>query len=117
MQWKTEEEHIFKVKYAENYSSTGGGKLLSIIKSRKSDLDRWFKQGEITEELYNKTNEYLDERKRWAAEVDKEIQLAMKEASKDQPTEEVTLKEVLKDYAPSKVKDRIVDIRDLKEDS
>lgn len=107
MEWQSEVEKEFKLKYANAYTELTPGYILQSIESRLNDVELAFKHKAISEDVYNKSKSELLERKKWVEEVDAEI----KEALKETPEEDITVEEVATKYAAKKVKSKLKDIR------
>ncbi len=107
MQWVTEEEKDFKLKYFEAKKSlTVDNALYQIIQVRLSDLEK--QKEKLDENTYSNLKAYFNNRLKWADEVDKELEDIAKENSQ----EEATLEEITKNYSAKKVKSKLKDIRD-----
>ena len=107
MEWQSEVEKEFKLKYANAYTELTPGYILQSIESRLNDVELAFKHKSISEDVYNKSKSELLERKKWVEEVDAEI----KEALKETPKDDITVEEVATKYAAKKVKSKLKDIR------
>lgn len=107
MQWETDEEKDFKLKYFEAKKSLViDNALYQVISVRLSDLERYKK--ELDESTYTNLKTYFTNRLKWANEVDKELEEILKESNE----EEATLEEITKNYSAKKVKSKLKDIRD-----
>lgn len=107
MQWETDEEKDFKLKYFEAKKSLiVDNALYQVISVRLSDLEKHKK--ELDEPIYSKLKKYFTNRLKWAEEVDKELETILKESNE----EEATLEEITKNYSAKKVKSKLKDIRD-----
>lgn len=107
MQWATEEEKDFKLKYFEAKKSlTVDNALYQVIQVRLADLER--QKRELDENTYNNLKAYFNNRLKWADEVDKELE----DIAKENNQEEATLEEITKNYSAKKVKSKLKDIRD-----
>lgn len=108
MEWQSEQEKEFKLKYFENKKNlTVDTALYQIINARLKDLENTLKNGEITKATYDYLSNKLLERKRWAEEVDKEINEASVEAE-----DEISADVITKEFSAKKVKLKLKDIRD-----
>ena len=72
MEWQSEVEKEFKLKYANAYTELTPGYILQSIESRLNDVELAFKHKSISEDVYNKSKSELLERKKWVEEVDAE---------------------------------------------
>ena len=107
MQWATEEEKDFKLKYFEAKKSlTVDNALYQIIQVRLADLEK--QKEKLDENTYNNLKAYFNNRLKWADEVDKELE----DIAKENNQEEATLEEITKNYSAKKVKSKLKDIRD-----
>ena len=107
MQWATEEEKDFKLKYFEAKKSlTVDNALYQVIKVRLADLEK--QKEKLDENTYNNLKAYFNTRLKWADEVDKELE----DIAKENNQEEATLEEITKNYSAKKVKSKLKDIRD-----
>ena len=107
MQWATEEEKDFKLKYFEAKKSlTVDNALYQVIQVRLADLEK--QKGKLDENNYNNLKAYFNNRLKWADEVDKELE----DIAKENNQEEATLEEITKNYSAKKVKSKLKDIRD-----
>ena len=107
MQWVTEEEKDFKLKYFEAKKSlTVDNALYQVIQVRLADLEK--QKEKLDENTYSNLKAYFNNRLKWADEVDKEIEYIAKENNE----EEATLEEITKNYSAKKVKSKLKDIRD-----
>ena len=107
MQWATEEEKDFKLKYFEAKKSlTVDNALYQVIQVRLADLER--QKRELDENTYSNLKAYFNNRLKWADEVDKELE----DIAKENNQEEATLEEITKNYSAKKVKSKLKDIRD-----
>lgn len=107
MKWQTDEEKEFKLKYFENKKNlTVDTALYQIINGRLKDLENTLKTGEITKAQYDYLSNKLLERKKWAEEVDKELQ----EVS-TQVEDEISSEIIAKEFSANKVKSKLKDIR------
>ena len=107
MQWATEEEKDFKLKYFEAKKSlTVDNALYQVIKVRLADLEK--QKEKLDENTYSNLKAYFNNRLKWADEVDKELE----DIAKENNQEEATLEEITKNYSAKKVKSKLKDIRD-----
>lgn len=107
MQWVTEEEKDFKLKYFEAKKSlTVDNALYQIIQVRLADLEK--QKEKLGENTYSNLKAYFNNRLKWADEVDKELE----DIAKENNEEEATLEEITKNYSAKKVKSKLKDIRD-----
>lgn len=107
MQWATEEEKDFKLKYFEAKKSlTVDNALHQVIQVRLADLEK--QKEKLDENTYNNLKAYFNNRLKWAYEVDKELE----DIAKEDNQEEATLEEITKNYSAKKVKSKLKDIRD-----
>lgn len=107
MQWVTEEEKDFKLKYFEAKKSlTVDNALYQIIQVRLADLEK--QKEKLDENTYSNLKAYFNNRLKWADEVDKELE----DIAKENNEEEATLEEITKNYSAKKVKSKLKDIRD-----
>ena len=107
MQWATEEEKDFKLKYFEAKKSlTVDNALYQVIQVRLADLET--QREKLDENTYNNLKLYFNNRLKWADEVDKELE----DIAKENNQEEATLEEITKNYSAKKVKSKLKDIRD-----
>lgn len=107
MQWATEEEKDFKLKYFEAKKSlTVDNALYQVIQARLADLEK--QKSKLDENTYNNLKAYFNNRLKWADEVDKELE----DIAKENNQEEATLEEITKNYSAKKVKSKLKDIRD-----
>ena len=106
MQWVTEEEKDFKLKYFEAKKSlTVDNALYQIIQVRLADLEK--QKEKLDENTYSNLKAYFNNRLKWADEVDKELE----DIAKENNQEEATLEEITKNYSAKKVKSKLKDIR------
>ena len=107
MQWATEEEKDFKLKYFEAKKSlTVDNALYQVIQARLADLEK--QKEKLDENTYSNLKAYFNNRLKWADEVDKELE----DIAKENNQEEATLEEITKNYSAKKVKSKLKDIRD-----
>ena len=107
MQWATEEEKDFKLKYFEAKKSlTVDNALYQVIVVRLADLEK--QKEKLDENTYSNLKAYFNNRLKWADEVDKELE----DIAKENNQEEATLEEITKNYSAKKVKSKLKDIRD-----